>query len=38
MQWVYLKAASFGGIQNKELFEQVLAVRRHIERNPVFTT
>lgn len=38
MQWVYLEAASFRGIQDKELFEQVLAVCRHVERNPVFTT
>lgn len=35
---VYLEAASFGGVQDEELFEQVLTVRGHVERNPVFTT
>lgn len=35
---VYLQAASFGGVQDEELFQQVLAVRGHVERNPVFTT
>lgn len=35
---MYLEAASFRGIQDKELFEQVLAVRGHVERNPVFAT
>lgn len=34
----YLEAASFGGVQDEELFEQVLTVRGHVERNPVFTT
>lgn len=34
----YLEAASFGGVQNEELFEQVFAVGGHVERNPVFTT
>lgn len=34
----YLEAASFGGVQNEELFEQVLTVGGHVERNPVFTT
>lgn len=32
----YLEAASFGGVQYEELFEQVLAVGGHVERNPVF--
>lgn len=36
-QRTYLQAASFGGIQDEELFEQVLAVGGHVERNPVFT-
>ena len=34
----YLEAASFGGVQNEELFEQVLTVGGHVERNPVFST
>ena len=34
----YLEAASFGGVQDEELFKQILTVRRHVERNPVFTT
>lgn len=33
----YLEAASFGGVQDEELFQQVLTVRGHVERNPVFT-
>lgn len=33
---MYLEAASFGGVQYKELFEQVLTVGGHVERNPVF--
>lgn len=35
---MYLEAASFGGVQDEELFEQILTVRGHVERNPVFTT
>lgn len=35
---MYLEAASFGGVQNEELLEQVLTVGRHVERDPVFTT
>lgn len=35
---MYLEAASFGGVQDEELFQQVLTVRGHVERNPVFTT
>lgn len=37
-QPVYLKAASLGGVQDQELFEQVLAVCGHVERNPVLPT
>lgn len=33
----YLKAASFGRVQDQKLFKQVLAVGGHVERNPVFT-
>lgn len=35
---VYLEAASFGRVQNEELFQQVLTVGGHVEWNPVFTT
>ena len=35
---VYLETASFGRVQDQELFEQVLAVGGHVERDPVFTT
>lgn len=38
MQQAYLKAASFGGVQDEELFKQVLAVGGHVEGNPVFAT
>jgi len=34
----YLKAASFGRVQDQELFKQVLTVSGHVEGNPVFTT
>lgn len=34
-QHAYLKAAPFGGVQDQELFEQVLAVCGHVEGNPV---
>ena len=34
----YLEAASFRGVQNEKLFEQVLTVGGHVEGNPVFTT
>lgn len=37
-QYVYLKTAPFGGVQDQELLEQVLAVCRHVERNPVLPT
>lgn len=36
--FVYLEAASFGGVQDEELLKQVLTVGRHVEGNPVFTT
>ena len=35
---VYLEAASFGGVQDEELLEQVLTVGGHVEGNPVFAT
>lgn len=34
----YLQAASFGRVQNEELFEQVLTVGGHVEGNPVLAT
>lgn len=39
-QWcaAYLEAASFGGVQDEELLEQVLTVGGHVKGNPVFTT
>lgn len=35
---MYLEAASFGGVQDEELLQQVLTVGGHVEGNPVFTT
>ena len=35
---VYLEAASFGGVQDEELLEQVLTVGGHVKGNPVFTS
>lgn len=35
---VYLEAASFGGVQDEELLEQVLTVSGHVEGNPIFAT
>lgn len=35
MEQAYLEAASFGGVEDEELLEQVLAVGGHVERNPV---
>lgn len=34
-QHAYLKAAPLGGVQDQELFKQVLAVCGHVEGNPV---
>lgn len=38
IQCTYLEAASFGGVQDEELLEQVLTVSGHVEGNSIFST